>query len=147
MPCVPGYGRYSGYVGVGNSSPSCALEVTGTVKATNFTGVNYNSLINVPTFATVATSGSYTDLTSRPTYATVATSGRYTDLTSLPTYAQVATTGSYNDLSNLPYTLTAFSNNLTSFSNAIIFQLVSNCSQLPSTTYNNSKTYLLYIRV
>ena len=133
------YVGYSGYVGVGNSSPSCALEVTGTVKATNFTGVNYNSLINVPTFATVATSGSYTDLTSRPTYATVATSGRYTDLTSLPTYAQVATTGSYNDLSNLPYTLTAFSNNLTSFSNAITFG-----SNIKFTNATNNRTVVLY---
>lgn len=69
---------------------------------------------DIPTLATVATSGSYNDLTDKPTIpvvptlATVATSGSYNDLTDkpnipvVPTLATVATTGAYSDLTGTP---------------------------------------------
>ena len=72
--------------------------------------------MDVPVFATVATSGSYADLTNKPSlfsgsytdlsnkpnFATVATSGSYADLTNKPNFATVATSGSYADLTNKP---------------------------------------------
>lgn len=63
---------------------------------------------DIPTLATVATSGSYNDLTDKPTIpvvptlATVATTGDYNDLTGTPALSTVATTGDYNDLTNKP---------------------------------------------
>ena len=75
------------------------------------TSVDWNEILNKPTFATVATSGSYNDLTDKPdlsiyaqssNLSTVATSGSYNDLTDKPTLATVATSGSYNDLTDKP---------------------------------------------
>ena len=69
---------------------------------------------DIPTLATVATTGDYEDLTNKPTIpvvptlATVATSGSYNDLTDkpnipvVPTLATVATTGAYSDLTGTP---------------------------------------------
>ena len=63
---------------------------------------NYNNLLNIPSFATVATSGSYTDLVNKPSFSAVATTGSYASLTGAPSLATVATSGSYTDLSNTP---------------------------------------------
>ena len=77
--------------------------VNGTESGTNGPGtIEWNDVLNKPTFATVATTGSYDDLSDTPTLATVATSGLYTDLTGKPTLATVATSGSYADLTNKP---------------------------------------------
>lgn len=57
---------------------------------------------DIPTLATVATTGDYTDLTNTPNLAAVATTGAYSDLTGTPTLATVATTGNYADLSGTP---------------------------------------------
>ncbi len=90
---------------------------------------NYNSLINKPNLATVATSGSYNDLSNKPDLSQYLTQesqilsisndtifltggsfvkvpggfdGNYNSLTNKPSLATVATSGNYNDLSNKP---------------------------------------------
>ena len=63
---------------------------------------SYLDLLDIPKFATVATSGKYSDLIGRPTLAKVATSGKYSDLADIPTFATVATSGKYSDLTGLP---------------------------------------------
>ncbi len=57
---------------------------------------------NIPTLATVATTGDYADLTGTPTISTVGITGNYSDLNGAPTLATVATSGSYNDLTDKP---------------------------------------------
>ena len=70
---------------------------------------NYTSLINkpaipnLPTLASVATSGSYEDLSKKPVLHTVATSGSYNDLMNKPYLHSVASSGNYNELMNKPY--------------------------------------------
>ena len=49
-----------------------------------YTLATIDDIPNVPTLATVATTGSYNDLIDKPTFATVATSGSYNDLTDKP---------------------------------------------------------------
>lgn len=48
------------------------------------TKLSYSDLVNLISFATVATSGSYSDLSGKPSLAAVATSGVYSDLTGKP---------------------------------------------------------------
>lgn len=57
------------------------------------------SIVNKPTFATVAFSGQAADLSG---LATVATTGAYASLSGRPSLATVATSGDYNDLTNKP---------------------------------------------
>jgi len=64
--------------------------------------VEWNDILNKPTFSQVATSGEYSDLLNAPALATVATSGEYSDLLNAPALATVATSGSYDDLTNKP---------------------------------------------
>jgi hypothetical protein len=67
---------------------------------------DYNDLINTPilNLAAVATSGDYNDLINTPVLnlAAVATTGNYSDLNNIPVFAAVATSGSYVDLTNTP---------------------------------------------
>ena len=92
---------------------------------------DYNDLINVPTFATVANTGDYNDLLNKPTIGngtiTITQGGTvkglfttnqtgnttialdsglatvdWSDITNKPSFATVATTGNYNDLLNKP---------------------------------------------
>ena len=58
---------------------------------------------NLPTLASVATSGSYDDLSKKPALHTVATSGSYNDLMNKPYLHSVASSGNYNALMNKPY--------------------------------------------
>lgn len=46
--------------------------------------LEYASFLNLPSLATVATSGDYSDLSGKPTLATVSSSGSYTDLINTP---------------------------------------------------------------
>jgi len=68
-----------------------------TNKPNLFSGI-YADLTNIPTFATIATSGSYNDLLNKP----ILFSGKYEDLLNIPIFAKVATSGSYNDLTDKP---------------------------------------------
>ena len=115
------YVRYDGKVGIGSSSPTQTLDVNGAINAISYCNVNYTNLTNKPSYALVATSGSYADLSNIPSFATIARTGLYSDLSNIPTFASVATTGSYSSLINTPTSLTAFTNDLSTFSNRVTF--------------------------
>lgn len=103
----------TGGVELNSSTSPLAIRTAIGAGISNFDG-SYLSLSNIPTFATVATTGDYDDLSNRPTLF----SGSYPDLTNIPTdlvrtsaladytltadLADVATSGDYNDLSNPP---------------------------------------------
>lgn len=59
------------------------------------------SILNKPTFATVATSGTYSDLISKPSFATVAATGAYTDLSGKPTIPTAQVNSDWNSSSGL----------------------------------------------
>ena len=112
--------------------------------------VTWYQLVDVPTFATVATSGSYTDLTNKPTIPTVPTnisaftndsgyitsaSLTWTNVSGKPNFATVATSGSYNDLTNKP-TIPTVPTNISAFTNDAGYETVSNVAQGLSTKQN-----------
>jgi hypothetical protein len=83
------------------------LTETDPTGGTNYTISGTSQLLSVP-YAKYADeagngfSGNYNDLTNLPTLATVATTGSYTDLINQPSLSTIATTGSYNDLTGVP---------------------------------------------
>ena len=92
-------------VGAGLAITDGVLSATGGGTADS---VEWDNVLNKPTFATVATSGSYNDLSNKPTIPAAqvnsdwnASSGK-AQILNKPTLATVATSGSYNDLSNKP---------------------------------------------
>jgi Chaperone of endosialidase len=135
----PVYVRFDGRVGVGTSNPSQALDVNGYVNATGYCNVSYCNLTNLPVFATVARTGNYADLVGTPAFASVALSGSYNELSNKPTYARVATTAAYADLSNAPAVLSAFGNDLNSFSKQITFS-----SNVIFANSNTNRTIVMY---
>jgi hypothetical protein len=116
------YLRGNGMVGVGTASPVYTLDVAGAIRATTYCNVKYTELVGVSNFAPVAYTGVYSNLTGVSNFAAVAYTGSACNLTQLPVYATVASSGSYTDLTNRPTNLTAFTNDLTTFSNAVTFK-------------------------
>lgn len=115
------YVQYGGKVGINKNSPQYALDVSGAISATSYCNVDYTTLLNKPTFATVATSGSYADLTNKPALCNIATTGNWNDLNNKPSLCNVATTGAYADLTGKPTNLSSFTNDLTQFSTQVSF--------------------------
>ena len=132
---------YNGKIGVGTTTPAQTLDVNGSINATTYCNVSYCNLINQPTYALVANSGKYSDLSNLPSYALVANSGMYSDLSNLPNLAPLAFIGSnlYSNLTGQPTTLSFFTNDLTSFSNAITFT-----SNVKFVNSNTNRTIVMY---
>lgn len=100
---------------------------------------DYGDLNNIPSFATVATSGLYQDLLNKPTLSTVASTGDYDDLINKPSIPTVPTdvsafnndagyiTKAVNDLTN--YTL---SSSLSSVATSGNYNDLSNTPTIPT---------------
>lgn len=73
---------------------------------------SWNSILNKPNFATVATSGAYSDLSGTPSLATVATSGDYNDLLNKPTIPDISDCVKSIVVNGATYTPTSGSVNL-----------------------------------
>lgn len=118
-----------GFVGIGKSNPTVMLDVQGAIRATSFCNVSYNDLSNKPVLSVLAYEGSntYSNIIGTPTLAAIATSGSWTDISGRPTFATVATTGAWADIDGRPTTLLDFTNNLSSFTNAVTFRDTVTC--------------------
>jgi hypothetical protein len=113
-----------GFVGIGTSNPTVMLDVQGAVRATSFCNVSYNDIVNKPTLSLLAYDGSntYSNIIGTPTLAPIATSGSWTDISGRPSFATIATTGAWADVVGRPTSLLDFTNNLSSFTDAITFR-------------------------
>jgi hypothetical protein len=97
------------YINDGDSSQWIQPKVTNT-------NISYESLINKPTLATVATSGSYTDLTDKPVISESGFDGVFSSLTGTPTTlagygitdAATSTQGATADTAVQPSDLTGY---------------------------------------
>jgi hypothetical protein len=86
--------------------PVSTQQETNSIDLPKFASVatsgDYNDLSNIPNLAKVASTANYYDLNDIPALSKVASSGDYRDLTHRPTFAKITTTGSYNDLNDRP---------------------------------------------
>jgi hypothetical protein len=101
----------SGNIGINSSIPTSKLDVGGDI---NFTGrllknktdfkISWNSITDVPTFATVAYTGEYSSLNNPPSSSGVL-SGliiNWEDVKQKPEFVKIATSGKWADLYDIP---------------------------------------------
>lgn len=92
-------------VGAGLAIANGTLSATGGGTAD---AVEWDNVLNKPTFATVATSGSYNDLSNKPTIPAAQVNSDWnansgvSQILNKPTLAAVATSGAYSDLTGTP---------------------------------------------
>jgi hypothetical protein len=75
--------HFAGDVGIGTTSPTEKLDVTGNIKSSGT--MTASSFVGDGSQLTGIFSGAYADLTGKPTLSTVATTGSYNDLINKPT--------------------------------------------------------------
>ena len=135
--------KSNGFVGIGTSNPVQALDVNGAINATSYCNLTYGMISGAPSLSALAYSGSntYANITGTPNLSSLAYFGSNTwsNLSGKPTFAQVAYDGAWSNLQGTKPGLSAFNNNISSFSQTVTFN--SNI-QMPNTTDN--KKMVLY---
>jgi len=112
-----------GKVGVGKANPIYTLDVNGTLNATTYCNVDWTMIQNAPQLSIMAyeNSNTYNNLLDAPALCNIALSGQWSDIDNKPNFSTLATTGDWVDVQNRPISLSEFTNNLTTFSQQVVF--------------------------